>query len=291
MKQPGEYKLSRGAEYLTTLVSVTLLMLIIGVVAMLGIAGHRETQRLKEQIELSVILGDSITDAAGQALADSLRHLTYVRDITYITRDDAMQEWQRQTGENLQVVFGVNPLSPEITVTLKAQYATPAQLKALGAELRRLPQVADIAMPDATMVDDMQRTLRHIIAGFAVLAAVMVVISFVLINNTVHLSIYSRRFSIHTMQLVGATDSFIRRPLMIGNMAVGALAGVIASGLLSLMLASGTNFVPGGLTQWVSWGAAAVVFLSLVCGGALICAAAAAIAACHWLRKEYDKLF
>ena len=291
MKHPKEYKISRGAEYLTTLVSVSLLLLIIGAVALLAIAADRETRRLKGNIELSLIMADSVGDARCALLADSLRRLPCARQVSCISSAEAMKAWQQQTGENLQAVFGVNPLSPEIALTLRPDHTSPDSLKAIEARLRKLPGVEEVAMPDARMVEDMNRTIGHIMWGLGTLALVMVAISFVLINNTVHLGIYSRRFAIHTMQLVGATDSFVRRPLLAGNTLTGVLAGLIASALLAAALASGPALANAPLTLWVPWSCALPVFAALTAAGALICLLAAFIASTRWLRKDYDSLF
>ena len=119
----------------------------------------------------------------------------------------------------------------------------------------------------------------------------MLVISFVLINNTVHLTIYARRFTIHTMQLVGATDRFIRLPVVVQNLLAGLLAGLLASGIIALALLFAPKAGLDDPARYIGWPAYGVIAGALTIFGALICALAASIATRRYLRRDYDKLF
>ncbi len=291
MKNPKEVKLSRGAVHLTTLVSVSLLLLIIGAVSLLGIAAGSETRRLKENVELNIVMCDTVTDAQAATVMEGLRVKPYINTIKLIDKVTALKNWTEDTGEDLEELFGFNPLSPEITFTLKADYASPVSVEKICGELRKLPGVAEVAAPDASMVDEMNKHITHVIIALGGVALLLVVISFVLINNTVHLSIYSKRFTIHTMQLVGATNGFVRRPLLKSNLIVGILAGVIASAILAGLLASTDSLLVENIAKYVPWEWASMVFGALVVAGALICVCAAYVSATRYLRKDYDELF
>lgn len=291
MKGNKEVKISFWAAHLTTIVSVTLVLLIIGIIALAGIGASRETDRLRENLELSIVTTDSVSDAQAAALSRQIASNPYVNSIRVISRQEALDAWTRQTGENLEEVFGVNPLSPEIAITLKGEYASADKIAAIRNELSRLPQVEGVAAPDTELVEGMNSnigTFSWILGGVAV---VLIVISFVLINNTVHLAVYSRRFTIHTMQLVGATNGFIRRPLVLNNMLSGVLAGIFASGILAgtILWGEGAGFPE--ITQFMPWGLTAIVAAGLIIIGALICGLAAAIASTRYLHKDYDQLF
>ena len=119
----------------------------------------------------------------------------------------------------------------------------------------------------------------------------MLVISFVLINNTVHLTIYSRRFSIHTMQLVGATDGFIRRPIVMNNMLCGLVSGALAAGILALSLWAARSGNVFDIASFISWPELSFVAGGLLLLGMLLCALAAMIASSRYLKKDYDELF
>lgn len=291
MKKRKEYRLSKGAEYLTTLVSVSLLLLIIGSVALLGIAARRESSRLQAGVELSAIMADSITDRQASALAAQLAAQPYVDSVRVVTKAEALANWSELTGENLQEVFGVNPLSPEIAFTLRSGYTSPQQMDRIVTSLTALPQVEGVARPDEQLIRAMADNISRLMWILGAVALVMIVISVVLINNTVHLAIYSRRFLIHTMQLVGATDTFVRRPIVVRNGVVGLTAGAVASAVLAALLWGSNSMAAVSVTRIVTWQYAALVFAALVAGGALVCAGASAVSATVYLRKDYDKLF
>jgi cell division transport system permease protein len=291
MKNPKEVKLSRGAVHITTMVSVSLLLLIIGAVSLLGIAANHETRRLKENVELNIVMCDTVSDAQASALMEDVRRQPYINTISLIDKATALKNWTADTGEDLEALFGFNPLSPEIRFTLTADYASAKSVNAICATLGKLPGVESVAAPDAEMVDAMNKHISHIILAMGCVALMLVVISFVLINNTVHLSIYSKRFTIHTMQLVGATNGFVRRPLLKSNLVVGILAGVLASAILAGVMASTDSLFMANIARFIPWEEAGVVFAGIIAAGALICVAAAFISATRYLRKDYDELF
>ncbi len=291
MGKRKEYRLSGGAEYLTTLVSVSLLLLIIGSVALLGIAARRESQRLQAGVELSAVMADSVTDAQAAALARQLAAQPYVDSVYVVSKAEALDNWSELTGENLEEVFGVNPLSPEVAFTLHSEYTSPEQVEHIVTSLTALPQVEGVARPDEAMILAMTDNIAKLIWVLGGVALVMIVISVVLINNTVHLSIYARRFIIHTMQLVGATDGFVLRPVAVRNGVVGMIAGGLASVVLAAFLWGSDSLVAVSMANIVPWGDAAIVFAALIAGGAAVCAVASAVSATIYLRKDYDKLF
>lgn len=291
MRHHREIRISQGAIYLTTLVSVALLLLIIGSVALLGIAASNETNRIKENVEMTLVLADSIGDEQARELGKKMERYPFIRTIEVVDKAQALKHWNEATGENLEEIFGANPLSPEIAFTLKADYTSPRQQKRICSNLQRLPGVEGVATPDARFVEAMNRNIYRVMWGCGALALLLVGVSFVLINNTVHLTIYSKRFTIHTMQLVGASDSFIRRPLLLQNLGIGALAGVIASAILTVALFWGDSVVIVNFGRLVPWLDMVIVSASLIAGGALICTLSAYISSTKYLRKHYDELF
>lgn len=291
MKNNKEVKIPYWAAHLTTIVSVTLVLLIIGVIALISAGAANESRRLKEQIEISVIMADSISDARAALTLDSIRTKPYVLSARLITKEEALRNWTADTGEDLQQLFGVNPLSPEICFSVKAEYADRAGMSRIESEMKRYSGVEGVGAPDSEMVESMNANIGRLTIVLGIIALVLVVISFVLINNTVHLAIYSRRFTIHTMQLVGATDGFIRRPLVVQNMLSGVLAGAIASGVLAAAIAGAAGAGAVDITKSVGWPEAILIFAALIVAGALICTIAAAISTSRYLRKDYDELF
>lgn len=291
MKEEKEFRISYLAAHATTIVSVTLVLLLAGIIAMISIAARRETKKMRESVELSVIMKDAVADAPAMALLDSLKGLPYVKDASLITRAQAMEQWKRETGEDLEAVFGVNPLSPEIEFSLPEAYSNPDSIRKIVASLSRVSNVEEVATPDSAMVEAMNHNIEGMSIILGAIALVMLVISYVLINNTVRLTIYSRRFTIHTMQLVGATGGFIARPVVVNNMLAGIIAGLLAAGALAIALAAAPHYSGVDYGEFISWGDYAAIGGGLVAGGTLICALAATFATRLYLRKDYSELF
>ena len=291
MKQEKEVKISYWAAHLTTVVSVTLVLLIVGLIALGSLVAGTESRRLREKIELSVVMADSIGNDRAKALGAEISRKPYALDVKVITKEEAMKRWEAETGENLEQTFGVNPLSPEVAFRVKADYSAPAQIAKLTRELSVLPGVETVSAPDTEMVEAMNRNLGKVTLILSIVGIVMLVISFVLINNTVHLTIYSRRFSIHTMQLVGATNGFIRKPFVGQNAMTGLIAGLLAAAAVVAVVWFSPEAGLGELQSVVGWDQVGYLCCALVALGVLICALAAMMATTKYLRKDYDELF
>lgn len=291
MKNNKEVRISYWAAHLTTIVSVTLVLIIIGIIALVSLTATNETRRLREKLEVSVVMADTISDNLTKVISERIAVQPYALSVRVITKEEALKNWKNDTGEDLEALFGVNPLSPEITFSVKSDYTTEEELEKIDKYLLAIPGVEGVALPDSTMVDSMNRNIERFALMLGLVALVMLIISFVLINNTVHLAIYARRFTIHTMQLVGATNGFIRRPFVNNNMLSGFIAGLVATALMAVSLAAAPNAGFNNINDYISWEAFAIVGASLIVAGVLLCGLAAWVATTRYLRQEYDELF
>ncbi|MDE6256106.1 MAG: ABC transporter permease [Muribaculaceae bacterium] len=291
MKENKEVKISYLAAHFTTIISVTLVLVLVGIIAMVWIGSDKETRRMRERIELSVIMQDSISNEAAKTLEDKIKSEPYALQTTFISKEDAMKQWKKDTGEDLEAVFGVNPLSPEISFTLNADYSSPRQIEAIRSSLSKMEGVADVSVPETDTVEAINRSVSRLTALLGAIAVAMLIISFVLINNTVHLTIYSRRFTIHTMQLVGATNGYIRRPVVFNNLLCGLVAGVLASGLIAVALALAPQAGFHELNNVIGWMEFGEVAGGITLVGMVICSLAAWSSTARYLGKDYDELF
>lgn len=290
MKKGKEVKISYWAAHATTIVTVSLVLLIIGMIALIGISARRETTRIRESLEISVVMADSVSDSSAAAIAGNLKALPYCRNVEFISKAKAMEMWKMDTGEDLEALFGVNPLSPEISFTLPESYSARDSIAKVCKALNAIPGVESVATPESAVVDAMNSNIARLSILLGAVAVAMLLISFVLINNTVHLTIYARRFIIHTMQLVGATNGFIRRPIVLRNMYAGLLAGLVAAAILAVVLASAPEFGFSDLSTYIPWEYFGIVAVGLVIAGGAICAAAALIATSRYLNRDYHQL-
>lgn len=291
MKEEREFKISYLAGHATTIISVTLVLLLAAIIMMISVGARRETRKMRESVEISVIMADEVSDSTASTTLDAISRYPYVNNPRLITRTEALEQWKKETGEDLEAVFGVNPLSPEIGFTLPEEYSNPDSIQSIINELDRMQGVEEVAAPDDKMIKSMNKNIEAMSIILGIIALVMLIISYVLISNTVRLTIYSRRFTIHTMQLVGATGGFISRPVVLNNMLAGIIAGLIASGVTAVALAAAPHYLGSDLSAIVGWSDFAWIAGVLVGGGALICALAALLATKRYLSKDYNDLF
>lgn len=291
MKENKEAKISYLTAHLPTIISVTLVLLIVGIIALISISASNAGKQIKQQLEVSIIMADSISNEQSKPLLAELQSARYVNSAKFISKEEAMADWEQQTGDNLMEIAGCNPLSPEISITLKADYTHPDSIATVTSALSQKQGVAEVVIPDSEMVTKMNDTIEWWSLIMGAIAVALIVISFVLINNTVHLTVYSKRFTIHTMQLVGATNGFIRRPFIINNLWAGVISAVIACGLLTgVILYVSDSGIPN-FSDYLSWTSALTVYAALTVLSTLICGIAAWIATNKYLRKDYDELF
>lgn len=291
MKPQKEVKISNWAAHATTGVSVSLALFTLGIIALIWMAATAESRRMMEKIEISVIMADSVSENRAMEICKAIEQQPFALHAVYISKKQALENWKEATGEDLERTFGVNPLSPEVAFSVKNEYASPAAIAKIKNALLDVDGVAEVGTPDNALIEAMNANLRRLTIGLTVLALVMLVISFVLINNTVRLSIYSRRFTIHTMQLVGATNGFIRRPFVIANAWVGALSGLVSAALIFAIYAAAPGIGFAEIRSIIPWSHLGMLAAALVVLGALICAAAAALATTRHLRQDYEDLF
>ena len=277
---------------LTSTVSVMLVLFILGLVGLLGIAAREVTDNIRELTGFVAIVK---SDATPQQINNLKRHwmaAPYVADVKFASADEVMRRWRELTGDDAlpsDEELGGNPFFPEFEVNLRADYALPDSIAKYADAAAALPGVGEVKI-QADTVEAVNATIRSVMLVLGVIACVLMLISFVLINNTVRLAIYSRRFIIHTMKLVGATAGFIRRPFVVDNLLGGLVAALVAVGLLAALLAYGASVEPD-LASLVPWDKAAWVFGAMIVTGTLLSGLAALIGANRYIRISYDDMF
>lgn len=274
---------------ITSIISVSLVLLLLGIVGMLGIAGRTLTDNIKENIGFDVVVADSATTEQVNSLKALWTSAPYVMSTKYISKDDAARAWKEDTGEDVMEVLGVNPLSAEFEVHVRPQYASVDSLNKIERQLKVNPAVESVQM-HKDIVEQVSRNLQNAALVLGVVALMLLLISFVLINNTVRLTVYSRRFIIHTMKLVGAKPGFIRKPFVVTNIINGIIAALIAmvilSGAIYYMLQVDSDYAV--LLDFAQiW----MVYAGMMAFGVVICALAATLAANRFIRLDYDDLF
>lgn len=217
----------------TSTISISLVLFILGVIVLMSILGTRLTRYIRENMGFSVVLKDSAPDYGVENIKKELNSAPYVRSVQFISKEDALRELELELGENPEDLLGFNPLKSSIEVKLVAEYADPDSLAWIEKDIRAYEAtVADVICQKDVIqiINDNIRRAEYILLSLSV---VLMIISFALISNTIRLMAYSKRFLIHTMKLVGATPGFIRRPFIASNIVGGIVASIIAMLLLS----------------------------------------------------------
>lgn len=282
-------RIAGWGDYVTSTISVTLVLFILGLVGFVNISFSGINRQLKEKMGFTVVLADSVAPAAIDSLKLVCDNAPYVSSYRYLSAEDVMAEETSGEGADLVELLGVNPYAAMFEIKVAAAYADVDSISGIMAKWQQLPSV-DETTANTEMIANINRNAGLINTILAIMAAALLLISFVLINNTVRLTVYSRRFLIHTMKLVGATGGFIRRPFLTVNAVQGVIAGLLASGFLALFVGWARS-LDMGIEALVTWNVAFCEFGLLVVIGVAICVLAAVMATNRYLRKNYDEMF
>ena len=213
-QKPKKYKESFFNLHFTSTVSISLVLFVIGLIVSLYLTTHYFTVKSKENISLSIILNDTISETDLSRLERYLNATEYTKQVVYISRDSALKEHIAAIGEDPSEFLGYNPLSASLEVFLTSEYASTDSINSvILPRLQIFDGITNITY-QKEMIELLNNNINKLSLILSLIALVMLFISIVLINNTIRLSIYSKRFIINTMQLVGAKNSFIRRPFV-----------------------------------------------------------------------------
>ncbi|MFC2087481.1 cell division protein FtsX, partial [Bacteroidota bacterium] len=201
-------------SYLTTIVSISLVLFLLGIMGLLLMNAKRLSDYVKENIGFTLFLNDGVKEADIIRVQKILDASGYVKETEFISKERAAQILQEDLGEDFIEFLGYNPLSASIDVKLFARYANPDSLAKIENEFKRFPIVNEIYYQE-NLLHLVNENVSKISIAILLFSGLLLLISLTLINNTIRLSVYSKRFIINTMQLVGATGAFIRRPFLL----------------------------------------------------------------------------
>lgn len=228
-------KYTIGNIHLTSTISMSLVLFLIGMVSLLLFIARDMGTQIKENISLSLILDDDISGSGVQRIEQFLKNSKYVKSATFISKEDALKEHIETMGDDPQKFLGYNPLMASFEIKLNAEYATNEEVEILESKLKVLDGINRITY-QKDIVNLVNDNIARISLLLIAVATVLLLISITLMNNTIRLSIYSNRFLINTMKLVGATPWFIRKPYIIKATLNGLLASIISILMLGLLI-------------------------------------------------------
>ena len=213
--------------YLSSVISISLVLLLVGVASMLLVNAKGVSDYFKENMQISVLMKQNVSDEDALEFREGLEKERYIKNTVFVSREQGQRELADQLGEDFLDVFETSPIPVSIDVTLNADYVSADSLEVVRTEIAKSPLVDEVVY-QRSLVDALNANLSRISLILAVFIGLLLFISFVLINNTVRLNVFARRFTIHTMKLVGATKSFIRAPFLVQSAFQGVFAAVIS---------------------------------------------------------------
>ncbi|MFK1815278.1 cell division protein FtsX [Bacteroides fragilis] len=218
-------------QFITSSISTTLVLLLLGLVVFFVLAANNLSVYVRENINFSVLISDDMKEADILKLQKRLNNEPFVKETEYISKKQALKEQTEAMGTDPQEFLGYNPFTASIEIKLHSDYANSDSIAKIEKLIKRNTNIQDV-LYQKDLIDAVNENIRNISLVLLALAVMLTFISFALINNTIRLAIYSKRFLIHTMKLVGASWGFIRRPFLKRNIWSGVLAAFIADTIL-----------------------------------------------------------
>ncbi len=220
-----------STQFITPAISTTLVLLLLGTIVFFVLTAHNLSNYVKENINISILISDELDSKQIASLQKEFGKTDYVKSIDYISKEQALIDATTDMGTDPEEFLGYNPFTASFEVKLKAEHATPEEVDKIVSEVKKHPSVVDVIY-QKDLIKSVNRNLQKVSIVLLIFAILFTYISFVLINNTVRLSIFSKRFIINTMKLVGAKWSFIRRPFLANGFTLGIISAIIADALL-----------------------------------------------------------
>lgn len=282
-------KHSRGLQAVTLCISTAMVLILVGMVVLSVFTAHNLSRYVKENFIVTMTLEDDMTKPEAQTLIKSLGRKQYIGHIDFISKEQAHKEQTEAMGSDPTEFIGANPFMASIELRLNGDYANSDSLRWIQKELKKYPKVSEITY-QKDLMDSVNSNLQKINVVLLVLALLLTFVSFSLINNTVRLGIYARRFNIHTMKLVGASWGFIRRPFVRQSMWIGVLAAILADAVLAGAVYALYRYQPGMLTI-VTWEVLLITGCTVIVFGLLLTWICTIISVNKFLKMKAGQLY
>ena len=276
-------------QFITSSISTTLVLLLLGMVVFFVLSANNLSTYVRENIGISVLVSDDMKEPEALKFQKTLNEKSYVKESVYISKEQALKEQTEAMGTDPAEFLGYNPFTASIEIKLNAQYANSDSIAWIEKEILTNKKVMEVSYPQ-NLIDSVNRNIQKVSIFLLGLAALLTLISFALINNTIRLAIYSKRFLIHTMKLVGASWSFIRLPFLVRNVWIGVLAGIMADAILLGMAYMLVKYEPQ-LIEIITPNALLIVMASVFVFGLAITFLCAYISINKYLRMKASALY
>ena len=277
------------SAYLSTVLSISLVLLLVGVASLLLVNARSVSDYFKEHMQISVLMKPDISDAQTLEYQVELDSLDFVLSTEFISKAQGTREMEQMLGEGFLDIFEASPIPASVNVRLKADYVSPDSLDIVKARILESPLVDEVEYQQS-LIEALNSNLRKISLVLGILIVLLLFMSFVLINTTVRLNVFARRFTIHTMKLVGASWGFIRRPFMRQGLVVGIVAAIIAIAVLGACV-YGLYYYEPNLMTIITWRELAITGVAVLLFGVILTSICCYISVNKFLRMTPGELY
>lgn len=288
-KQTKKNTNGRGLQVVTLCISTALVLILLGMVVLIGLTANNLSDYVKENLTVTVMFKDDVSNREAAVVCRKLQSKPWVAHLEYIDREQALKEQTKALGTDPSEFLGTNPFVPSAEINLRASCANADSLKWITKQIRSYKQVSEVAY-QKDLMDKVNSNLHKVMLVMLIIAVLLTCISFSLINNTVRLGIYERRFSINIMKLVGASWSFIRRPFLYVAVIEGLLAGVLAIIVLAGGVYALYTYEPD-ITAVVTWQVLAITAAAVLLAGVIISTICVFISVTRYLNMPSERLY
>lgn len=279
----------QGLQAMTLCISTAMVLVLLGMVVFSVLTARNLSAYVRQNIVVTMMLQDDMTPGEAQQFCTRLKARPYINRLDYISKEQALREGIKTLGADPREFAGANPFLSSVEITLKPDYANSDSLAYISKELRAYPKVSEVKY-EKDLVDRVNANIAKISIVLLTIALLLTIVSFALINNTIRLSVYARRFSIHTMKLVGASWGFIRAPFVRRYMLLGLLAALLACLALGGAVYALYMYEPG-IVEVITWHELAITAGTVVLLGLLITAVCSIISVNKFLRMKAGDLY
>ena len=276
-------------QAVTSTISTTMVLILLGVLIMFVLTARQLRDSVREDLTLTIVLSDGTSTLQAHALEDIISRRSYIRSIDFISSEQALEEQVKTLGIDPSEFLGGNPFSISMELHLKSDYACTDSLRWITKQFGRDKNVVDVIY-QKEMIDTLDTNLRNITYILLTITALLCIVCLSLINNTVRLSIYSRRWIINTMKLVGARWSFIRRPFMLRSLAIGLIAAALADAMIYAGIKWMQDFDPT-IVRFMPMENTLITLVSVVAFSIIITQLCTFISVTHFIRMRESELY
>lgn len=278
-------------SYLISTISIALVLFILGAVSYVTLSAISAAEGLRERVVVSVEIADDLDKEAKREILRQIKHREEIADVDYLSKDKKLddEEFRRQFELDIQEILKDNPLRDSFEITLHKEAVNEELVQEFVGYLSTIKGVEYVSVPPIEIVGQMHSTLTTIILALLVFLGVLLVISLLLLNNTIRLAIYSKRYLINTMKLVGATKWYIMRPFLRSALWQGVLSGVVA-GVMVLGMFYGINYIMPSDVELLNEMAVVIIVGGLVLLGVLITVIFSAVAVNKFVNMKTNKI-